>query len=100
MVRYLHPADNHSVRNKDVEKLYGDKLDFEDIKLSVKFRDIHQIERKKPIDISVSDYENKKKYPISVSQNCCEDKHVDLLLIEERDKKYYVFIKDFNIFMY
>ena len=28
------------------------------------------------------------------------NKHVDLLLIGEGEKKYYVFIKDFNTFMY
>ena len=31
---------------------------------------------------------------------CCEDKHVDLLLIGEGEKKHYVLIKDFNTFMY
>ena len=30
----------------------------------------------------------------------CEEKHVDLLLIEEEDKLLYVIIKDFNTFMY
>ena len=30
----------------------------------------------------------------------CEDKHADLLLIGEGEKKYYVLIKDFNTFMY
>ena len=28
-------------------------------------------------------YENKKKYPIYMPTKYCEDKHVDLLLIEE-----------------
>ena len=27
-------------------------------------------------------------------------RHVNLLLIKEKDKKYYVLIKDFNTFMY
>ena len=29
-----------------------------------------------------------------------EDKHVDLLLIGEREKKRYILIKDFDTFMY
>ena len=29
-----------------------------------------------------------------------EDKHVDLLLIEEKDKNHYVFTKDLNTFMF
>ena len=35
-----------------------------------------------------------------MSKKCCEDKHVDLLLLEEEGKKHYALIKDFNIFMY
>ena len=31
---------------------------------------------------------------------CCEDKHVDLLLIDEGEKKRCILIKDFNTFMY
>ena len=51
------------------------------------------------IGISVFGYEDKKKYPINVSKKCNEDKHVDLLLIGEGEKKHYVLIKDFNTFM-
>ena len=31
---------------------------------------------------------------------CCEEKHVDLLLIGEERNRHYDFIKDFNTFMY
>ena len=34
-----------------------------------------------------------------MSIKCFEDKHVDLSLIEEKGKKHYVHIKDFNTFM-
>ena len=71
MVRYLHHADHQPGTIRKVEKLYGDKLDFKDI-----------------------------KFPVKVREKCCEDRHVDLLLIEERSKKHYVLIKDFNTFMY
>ena len=33
-------------------------------------------------------------------KKCYENKHVDLLLIGEGEKKHYVLIKDFNTFMY
>ena len=75
-------------------------MDFKDIKFPVKVKDNHKIERKNSIGISVFGYENKKKYPIYVSKKCCEDKYVDLLLVEERGKNYHVLIKDFNRFMY
>ena len=50
------------------------------------------------IGIGVFRYENKLKYPIYLSKKCCEDKHVDLLLIGEGEKKHYAFIKNFNTF--
>ena len=33
-------------------------------------------------------------------KKCCEDKHVDLLMIGKGKKKNYVVIKDFNTFIY
>ena len=56
--------------------------------------------KKDAVSISVVDYKNQEKYPIYVSKKCFEEKHVDLLLIEEKDKKYYVLVKDFNTFLY
>ena len=35
-------------------------------------------------------------YPVK----CSEEKHVALLSIGEKGKRYYVFIKDFNAFMH
>ena len=66
----------------------------------MKIRDIHKIEKKNSIGISVFGYENKEKHPIYLSKKCCEDKHIDLLLIGEGEKKHYVLIKNFNTFMY
>ena len=53
-------------------------------------RDIHKIEKKKKknsIGISVFGYENKEKHRTYVSKKYCEEKHVDFLLIGEREKK-------------
>ena len=69
-------------------------------KFPVKTRDIRKIEKKEFIAISVFGYENKVKCPIYVSKKCCEEKHVDLLLIREEGKRYYVFVKDFSRFIY
>ena len=33
-------------------------------------------------------------------KKCCEEKHVDLLLIKENGKRHYVLIKDFNTFVH
>ena len=74
--------------------------DFKDIKFPVKIRDIHKIEKKKSISVSIFGYKNKEKHPIHVSKKCWEEKHVDLLLIGEEGKRHYVLIKDFNTPMY
>ena len=86
MVRYLQTTDHNPRRIRKVDKLYGDKLDFKDMEFPVKVRDIHKIERKNSISISISGYEDKKKHPIYVSKKYCEDKYVDLLLVSEEEK--------------
>ena len=87
LVRYLNPADHNPRRITKVDKDFAKRLDFKDIKFPVKTRDIHKIEKKNSIGIGVFGYENKVEYPVYVSKKCCEDKHVDLLFIDEGEKK-------------
>ena len=68
------------------------------IKVLVKVRDIHKIQKKNSIGISVFGYENQDKHPIYVSKKCCEEKHVEEK--EEKGKRHYVLIKNFSTFMY
>ena len=58
-------------------------------KFPVKIIDIHKIEKKNSIVISVFAYENKEKYSIYVSKKCYEEKHFDSLLKGEEDKRHY-----------
>ena len=94
IVRYLNLLNHHATRIAKGDKNFAKKLDFKGIKFHVKFRDIHKIENKNSIGISVFGYENKEKHPIYVSNKCYEEKHVDLLLIGEEGKRYYVLIKE------
>ena len=71
LVRYLNPADDHLARSTKSDKYFSTKLDFKDMQLSVKTRDIHKIEKRSSIDISAFGYENKEKYQIYVSKKCC-----------------------------
>ena len=100
LVRYLNPVDRNPARVTKADKDFVKKLDFKDINFPVEIRNIHKIEKKNSIGISAFGYENKEKHPINVLKNFCEDKHVDLLLVDEREKKHHVFIKNFNTFMY
>ena len=69
LVKYLNPADCNPARITKAGKNFEKKLDFKEIKFPVKIRDIHKIEEKNSICISVFTYENKEKHPIYVSKN-------------------------------
>ena len=49
--------------------------------------------------IDVFGYENELVYPIFISKQTFEDL-IDLLLLIEYDESHYVYIKDFNTFMF
>ena len=89
LVRYLHPADYNLRIIREVDKLYGNKLDLKDIKFPVKVKDISKNEGKNSISISFFGYKNEKGYPISRSKKCCEEKYADLLFIGEEGKTQY-----------
>ena len=91
LVRYLFPVDQNPKRIAKANKDFAKKLDS---------RDIHKIEKKNSISISVFGYENKAKHPIYVSKQCYEEKHVNVLLVGVEGKRHYVLTKDFNTFMY
>ena len=85
--KYLNPADHNPRRITKADKDFFKKLDFKDKKYWFKVRDIHKLEKKNSIGISVFGYEKEKeKYSIYVSKKCCKEKHVDLLLRGEREK--------------
>ena len=83
MVRYLNPTNHHPARITKADKDFSKKLEFKEINFPVKITDIHKLEKKNVMGISVFGYENKEKHPIYVSKECCEEKHVDLLLIKD-----------------
>ena len=87
LIRYLNPGDNNPRRIRKTDEDFAKRLDFKDITFPVKIRDIHKIEKKQNNSIGVSffGYENKGKHLIYVSKKYCEEKHVDLLLIGERE---------------
>ena len=94
-IRYLNPVAHNPRRFTKADKDFAKRLDFKDIKFQVKIVDIHKMERKNSIDISVFGYENKRKCPIYVSKEC-EEKHVDLLLIGEGKKKNIMFLSNIS----
>ena len=61
--------------------------------------DFNKIEVKNNICINLFGYENKLVFPIYVLDQKSEDS-MDLLLLIDDDKSHYVYIKDFDWFMF
>ena len=97
---WSNSADHHLAKIAKSGKDFAKTLDFKNIKFPVKIRDIHKIKKNISIGITVFGYGNTEKYLVYVSKQCSEEKHVDLLLIEEGEKKHYVLIEDFNTLMH
>ena len=62
-------------------------------------KDFNKIEVKNNTCIDVFGYENRMVFPIYVSDQKCEDS-VDLLLLIDDDKSHYVYIEDFDRFIF
>ena len=75
------------------------QVDYDGIQLSVREKDFDKIEVKSNICINVFGYENRLVFPIFVSDQKFENS-IDLLLKTSGDKSHYVYIKDFNRFMF
>ena len=73
-------------------------LDYNSIEFPVSKNNFRKIEQKNNICINVFCYENGLTYPVYVSnkkfENC-----MDLLVMKNKDKSHYFYIKDFNRFM-
>ena len=65
----------------------------------VKEKDFDKIEVQNNISINVFGYENKLVFPIYFSNKKFKDS-MDLLLLIKGNKSHYVYIKDFNTFMF
>ena len=79
------------------KKMIND-LDYKGIKLPVSKKDYCRISGQNNICISVFCYEKGLTYPVYLSdQNFLNS--MDLLLIADENKSYYVYIKDFNRFI-
>ena len=98
-IRYLNPQTKDPQRIKKSDKQYVSNLNYNGIEFPVATKNYNKIEKQNEININVFGYEDKQKYPISVSKEKNDDQ-MNLLLITKGEKKHYVLIKDFNKFMY
>ena len=98
-IRYLNPQNKYPQRVKKSDKSFINKLNYNGIDFPVNINQYNKIEKQNNININVFAYENKKPYPIYISNEKNEN-HIEMLLLTKNDKKQYVLIKDFNKFMF
>ena len=98
-IRHLNLVKIHPARiTKEDENIVND-LDYEGIKFPVSKKDISKIGRQNNICINVFCYEDGLTYPVYISVqkfgNC-----MNLLLISDENISHYLYIENFNRFMY
>ena len=98
-VRHLNPQIKDPQRIKKIDKSFVKQLNYDNIEFPVSIKQYNIIEIQNSININVFGYENKQTYPIYVSKETFENV-MNLLLISDDENKHYVYIKNFNRFMY
>ena len=98
-VRHLNPQIKDPQRIKKTDKAFMPQLNYDNIEFPVSVKQYNKVETQNNININVFGYENKQTYPIYVSKEKFENV-MNLLLISDDEKNHYVYIKNFNRFMY
>ena len=97
-IRHLNPLKTYSERTTKGDNNLVNDLDYEGIEFPVSEKDYSKIEKKNNIYINVLCHDNYLVYPVYISdqkfENC-----MDSLLISNKNKSHYVYIKDVNRFM-
>ena len=98
-VRHINPTKEHPEQSKKVDRRFANNLNYDGIGFPVKESDFNKIEVQNNISINVFGCENNLVFPIYVSNKKYKDSIYLLLLIKD-NKSDYVYIKDFNKFMF
>ena len=98
-VRHINPVKDHPGRITRVDKEIANNLNYDSIEFPVQEKDFSKIEVQNNICINVFGYENKLVFPIYISDQTFRSS-IDLLLLINDDQSHYVYIKDFNTFMF
>ena len=98
-VRHINPAKIHPERITQNDKKLVNDLDYYGVGFPVQEKVSRKIEAKDNIRINVCYYENKLTFPIYISDQKLENS-MDLLFATDENKSHYVYIKDFDRFMF
>ena len=98
-VRYINPVEDHPGRIKKTDRRLASNLNYEGIEFPVQEKDFSKTEVQNNICTNVFGYKCELVYPIFISKETFQDS-MDLLLLYEDGKSHYVYVKDFNTFMF
>ena len=98
-VRHINLLNKHPERTLKSDKKIAEELNYDGIEFPINENDFNKIEIKNNIYINVFGYENELIFPIYISDQKFKDS-MDLLLLIDNEKSHYVYIKDFNRFMF
>ena len=97
--RHINSTQEHPGRIKKTDKRIASNLNYEGIEFPVQEKDFSKTEVQNNISINAFGYENELVYPIFISKQKFEDS-MDLLQVYEDDKSHYVYIRDFDTFIF
>ena len=97
-VRLINPTNSHPERINKQDKNIAANLNYSDIAFPLDINDYEKNEDRFQMQVNVFGYEH-KVYPLHISKKPY-NQTLNLLLITEKDKSHYVFIKDFNRLMF
>ena len=98
-VRHINPVKDHSGRIKNIDRDFAKNLNYDGIEFPVQEKDFSKIEVQNNICVNVFGYENDLVFPVYISDQTFKIS-IDLLLLINDDQSHYVYIKDFNTFMF
>ena len=98
-VRHINPVKIHPERITQKDKEFVNDLNYDKIKFPVSKEDFIKIKTKNNICINVFCYENELTFSSYILDQKFENS-MDLFLISDKDKSHYVYIKDFDRFMF
>ena len=98
-VNHINPVKDHRGRVTRIDRDVANNLNYDGIEFPVQQKDFKIVEVQNNICVNVFGYENKLVFPIYISDQTFKSS-IDLLLLINDDQSHYVYIKDFNTFMF
>ena len=98
-VRHINPVNEHPGRIKKTGRDFANNPNYDGIELPVQEKDFKKIELQNNICVNVFGCENKLAFPVYISDQTFKSS-IDLLLLIDDAKSHYVYIIDFNTFMF